>query len=358
MENLDHKIDLLNQIRQYEGEGFTYDEQAIRRAYQDESENETSLAIKILSIFGGIMATLAFVAALFIANVFSSGWGLITFGVASIIAAVVLNEIYNKLIIDTFSVTLYITGFALFCIGLWDLRVEDSMVAIFTAIIALCALMATQNYIISFISTMIVGGSLFALILTNEIFDFIHVYNGVFAILLTFVFLNEAKLISFNKRLSKLYNPVRIGLVFCLLMGLISIGKRHLIPLESNQIAFSSIGLGLVLVYLVYKITVILALKSAKSQILIYGLTGLILIPTIFAPAILGAIIILLLSFLVNYKTGLAIGVIALVYFVSQYYYDLNFTLLTKSMILISSGIVFLLFYWFTSKNFVADEKV
>ncbi|MBK7222727.1 MAG: hypothetical protein IPH94_15875 [Saprospiraceae bacterium] len=34
-----------------------------------------------------------------------------------------------------------------------------------------------------------------------------------------------------------------------------------------------------------------------------------------------------LLSFRVNYKTGFAIGVISFIYALSQYYYDLHFTL-------------------------------
>ena len=60
----------------------------------------------------------------------------------------------------------------------------------------------------------------------------------------------------------------------------------------------------------------------------------------------------------VNYKTGLVIGIISFIYFISQYYYDLNFTLLTKSIILFSSGIVFILFYLFTNKKLNTNEKI
>jgi len=110
--------------------------------------------------------------------------------------------------------------------------------------------------------------------------------------------------------------------------------------------------------YLVYSIIKINEIKTVKSKVLIYALSVLILIPTIFSPSISGAIVIVLLSFLVNYKTGLAIGIISIIYFVSQYYYDLNFTLLTKSIILFVSGIIFLVFYLFTTKNLSANEKI
>ena len=46
------------------------------------------------------------------------------------------------------------------------------------------------------------------------------------------------------------------------------------------------------------------------------------------------------------------------IYFISQYYYDLNFTLLTKSILLFSSGVLFLLLYLFTHKNLTQNEKI
>jgi uncharacterized membrane protein len=176
--------------------------------------------------------------------------------------------------------------------------------------------------------------------------------------MLAYFFLNEAKIISSNRKLSKLYNPIRIGLLISLLFGLVAIGKRHLIPISQNYFWLSSIIMILVILYLVHSIIKINEIKSVRSKIQIYILSCLILISTIFSPSISGAIVIVLLSFLVNYKTGIIIGIISFIYFISQYYYDLNFTLLTKSIILFSSGIVFLLFYLFTIKKLNANEKI
>ncbi len=78
---------------------------------------------------------------------------------------------------------------------------------------------------------------------------------------------------------------------------------------------------------------------------IIYILSVLLLTSTLLSPAISGAFLIILVSVLVHYKTGLAIGILAFIYFIIQYYYDLNFTLLTKSILLMSSGVVFLAFY-------------
>lgn len=358
MDKLTNKTTLLDSIRLSEGAEFEYNEKSILNEYQNQKENKSSLAIKVLSIFGGYLATLAFLGFLAIAGLYDSELGLLIFGIGFIISAIWLNKEYDKLIIDTFSISIYVTGFALFNFGLSEMKVDEDIIAILIGIIALCSLFITQNYILSFISVLAISGSFLTLIISNDLYGLIHLYIGVCTLLLTYLFLNEAKIISLNRKLSKLYNPIRIGLIISLLFGLITIGKRHLIPISQNHIWFSSIVMIFVIIYLVYIISRINGIESIKSKILIYSLSGLMLISTIFSPAISGAIIIVLLSFLVNYKTGLVIGIISFIYFISQYYYDLNFTLLTKSIILFSSGIIFLLFYLFTTKKLNTNEKI
>ncbi|WP_417936263.1 DUF4401 domain-containing protein [Flagellimonas ochracea] len=73
--------------------------------------------------------------------------------------------------------------------------------------------------------------------------------------------------------------------------------------------------------------------------------------PTLFAPGISGSLLIVLLCFKVNYKTGFIIGIISLIYSIGQYYYDLSFTLLTKSIILFLSGVLLLVFYMVFNKK-------
>ena len=80
---------------------------------------------------------------------------------------------------------------------------------------------------------------------------------------------------------------------------------------------------------------------------MIYALSLLTLLTTILAPAISGSLLIVLLAFKVNYRTGFVMGLIALVYGIGQYYYDLQFTLLVKSIMLMASGALFLLFYFY-----------
>jgi uncharacterized membrane protein len=79
---------------------------------------------------------------------------------------------------------------------------------------------------------------------------------------------------------------------------------------------------------------------------------------TAMNPAISGSILVILLNFMANYKTGFVIGLLAFVYFVSQYYYDLSFSLLTKSYMMLVTGALFLILYLFVYKKLQSHEEV
>jgi hypothetical protein len=358
MGKLENRKSLLKAIRLSEGDDFEYNENAILAAYKNQDENTASLAIKILSIFGGFLASLTFLGFIALGGFFESENAILVLGIVFIVSAVGLNIKFDKLIIDTFSISIYVIGFCLLFFGLTQLKVDENVGLLIAIIIAFSALCITQNYMLSFISVLIINGGFLGLIFANDVYNLINLHIAINGIAITYFFLNEAKIISTYKRFSKLYNPVRIGLIFSFLFGLISVSKKGLVPISENYIWLSSIALFFLITYIVKTIIEITEITVYKKKVFIYILTALVLIPTAFSPAISGAILLILLSFLVNYKSGFVIGIISLIYFVSQYYYDLNLTLLTKSILLFSSGIVFIGCYIFTTKNITTNEKI
>lgn len=358
MEKLTSIKALLSRIRLAEGAEFECDEEAVFEAYRTLEENQSSLAIKILSIFGGFIAMLAFGGFLAIAGLMNDTVNFLVLGVGFIITAIVLNKIYDKIIIDTFSVSIYILGFVLLAFGLFEMKMDETMIAIIISLFALSSLIISQNFIISFISILTISSSFLFIIIYNDVYNLVHLYIAIHTLFLTYLLLNEAKIISYNNMLSQLYDPLRIGLIIALLFGLVTVGKRFIIPISQSHIWLSSIVMILVILYLVNIMLKINEINTSESQAKIYTLSAIILLSTIFSPAISGAIVIILLSFLVNYKTGLAIGIISLIYFISQFYYDLGLTLLTKSIILMLSGILFLVCYFLTTKNLITHEEI
>lgn len=334
-----------------------FDEEALISAYQKNNDTQ-SLSIKILSVFGGLLASLAFLGFLSIAGLFNSDMGLLMFGVIFIAGSIWINKKYDRIIIDTLSVSSFIIGFVLFGFGLSQFQINEDIICIFFIIMAFSSLSIVQNYILSFVSILIINGSILTLIIVNDAYNLIHFHVSVLALTIVFFFLKEAKLISISTTFSKLYNPVRIGLIFSLLSGLFCLGKRGILPVATDYIWISSVIILSSIIYLISTLFHLLQITKSRHKISIYSFTLLTLVPTALSPAISGAILIILLSFMVNYKTGLTIGIISFIYFISQYYYDLNFTLLTKSILLFVSGILFIGLYLFIHKKRTSNEKV
>ena len=357
MRNRENIKELLDYLQTTENKELQFDEQAIVTAYQKNNDDQ-SLAIKILSVFGGLLASFAFLGFLSISGLYNSGLYLLVLGTLCIAGAIWINKKYDKIIIDTISVSLFIIGFILFGFGLEKSQMTVNTITIIFMVIALFSLSIVQNYILSFVSVLIINGSILTLIITNKGYNLIHIYDSSLALILTYFFLKEAKIITVSKAMSKLYNPIRIGLVFSFLAGLLILGKKGILPVSPDYIWLSSVIIISAIIYLLSNLLDILDITKKQHKICIYVFCVILLLPTSLSPAISGAILAILLSFLVNYKTGSIFGVIAFIYFISQYYYDLNFTLLTKSILLFSSGVLFIVLYLFTHKKLTSNEKI
>lgn len=356
MRNKEEIKELMDYFRTPENKELQFDEEAIFTAYEKNDDHQ-SLAVKVLSIFGGILACLAFLGFLFITGIYDSTSGLLILGILLILGGMFINKIYRTTIFDTLSVSSYIIGFILLALGLFKMEMTESEVSLICILIATASLLIGRSYIIAFISVLIMSGGILTLIVANKNIDLIHLYTSFLAILVTAVFLKEAKVIALHNALSKLYEPVRIGLIFSFLAGLVILGNDY-IEVSRDYLWISSVVIILTIMYVLSRIFGVLHISKNTQKAGIYIVTIALLLPTILSPAISGAILIILLSFLVNYKTSLAIGIIAFIYFVSRYYYDLHFTLLTKSILLFSSGILFLGLYLLTRKKLTSHEKV
>ncbi|RYE45112.1 MAG: DUF4401 domain-containing protein, partial [Sphingobacteriales bacterium] len=119
----------------------------------------------------------------------------------------------------------------------------------------------------------------------------------------------------------------------------------------------TSIVIIVALLYVAFRLMPVLNVTESNDKLLIFGIASLMFVPTILAPAISGCVLVILLSFFVRHRGGFILGIISLLYFISQYYYDLEYTLLQKSYFLIGSGILFILIYLVTVKKLARHAK-
>ncbi|WP_347218544.1 DUF4401 domain-containing protein [Chryseobacterium sp.] len=357
MTNRENIKNLMNHLQAESNRDIHFDEEAILAAYEEKDTNHQSLSIKILSIFGGLMACLTFLGFIFMVDIINSPISAGILGVICIAGSCFVSKVSGKTIIDTLSVSFFITGFIL--IGLALFEEGDTIYPVLIAL-ALCTLLLVQNYILSFISILIINGSTFAFAHNNDNFNLISAILIVQTVFITFLFLQEAKIITKNKVLSKLYDPVRTGMVFSFIFTLAFLGFESSFHLaEYYYDRTSSVVIALAILYVVSVIFKALRVTNITYRVLIYGLIILFLLPTLLlTPTISGAILIILLSFSVNYRTVFVLAVIALISFIGRFYYDLQFTLLVKSILLFASGIIFLAIYFFTRKKLTTHEKI
>ena len=357
MERTEFIAKSLDRIQADQGEGFRMEREKILDKYRKDPGETDSLAIKVLSVLGGILAAVAFGAFLGFLNIFDSNGAMLGLGLLLVAGSLALQRIFNTLILDSLGISLYILGMLLFIFGLGEFRLHGNLIALVVIGLALAGLCLSRNYLLSFISVMVLAADFLYLILENELPDLIHPYVVLYSLALAHCMLNEARYLSAGPWISRLYGPIRIALVFSLIIGLATIGIVGLAPLDRTWIWISALVPIAIILYQVPSILKTLGQpKKGRTTALI--LCVLALLPTLFAPALAGALMIVLLSFKVNYRTGLVLGILALVYFVIQYYYDLNLSLLVKSMLLLSSGLLFLLFHLIFTKRTKPHEEV
>ena len=347
----------IKSIKELENSTFLVQEDSLIADYE-KSHKKHSLAIKILSIFGGLLASLAFIGFIFMFGIFSSGLGLLILGTICLGFSTWINAIYDDFLLDTVSVSLLIISFLLIAFGFAMYNLNESTISGIILLLAVGVLALSKNFISTFISILLINGCLISLLLFNNADNFIHLYAVVLAILLVYTFLNEAKFITQSKKLNYLYNPLKSGLLVAFLATLIFLGKRGILYLNENLNWFSSVAIIALVLYLLFDLFPLLNISKVNQKIGIIFLCAVLLLPTGANPSIAGALLLLILCFKVNYKTGFVLSILSLIYFISQFYYDLTYSLLTKSVLLLSTGVLFLVLYFFVHKKLSDDEKL
>lgn len=353
-------LNIAAQLRESEGAGFRLDEAELVLAAERKENDRAGMAIKVLSIFGGLLTTLIFLAFMALAGFYDQYEIILWMGAIFICLAIGLNKIFNLLIIDTSVISMYIIGFCLLGFALMQHDFTGNEVCLCFIGIALAALIIAQNFVLSFVSVLLINGCLITLILVNRHADLMHLYNAGNTLLLMFLLLFEAKALRMGRIVSRLYNPLRTALIFSLLGGLFFISREWWMEpgLLAGQAWLSSCVTIAALLYVLVRVLKAFGRTARKDYLVACAASIPVLLGLALLPAVAGSILIMLACFLVNYKTGLVIGIMAFIYFIVQFYYDLSLTLLTKSLVLSGTGIVFTLCFVLVQLKWKSDEKI
>ena len=301
-----------------EGEAVILDRAKIEREASSDAALYSNLAVKILSIFGGLIGLLFIVAFLLLSGLHNSEIAQVIFGLILFGGAIVMSKVDTSAFLDTINISMWLVALGLLGFGLSE-WIENDFISIVMILLGTITFFLSKKFLLRFLSGLLICASMVVFIMKNDWFNLIHVIIIGTVLKMTYLHLYESELISKNEFFNTSYAPLRLALIFSLIGLLFLVGKGgRMNGLEFNYLWISSLVIIGANLFAIYKIMDGLDIGESKN-VLVMALATIIFLPTIFSPFISGAILILILNYHIGHRTGIAIGVIALIYSVSQY---------------------------------------
>ncbi|HKG06017.1 MAG TPA: DUF4401 domain-containing protein [Pedobacter sp.] len=336
--------------------GSINQEPTFAEAIKVEQQAYQGMGIKILSVASGLLAS-GFLSGWVFLLLGDSAVTMVILGPVVLILAVFLDNRINNMVLDTACIGAYVAACAMIGFGIEKLSNSDNFTTLVMLVIAVAVPFFSIGYMFNFLSVIAINICLFSLININDWFDLIHVLVALVTLVYTLLSLKEPKYLAFA-RMSKVYNPLRNGLL-CSLLGLLSslAVNRMVNTWQINHEWISSAAIIGIILFFLHHIVTDLGIAEKRNRNLIYLVSGLVLLLAFFVPAVCGALLILMISFHTGHRLGLIFGLAALFYFTGQYYYNLEYTLLVKSEIMMATGALFMLAWVILKKTLKRYEQ-
>ena len=292
---------------------------------------KNNLTIQVVSIIGGILTAIFFLGFLVVASIIRTETSSLIIGCLFIITTLTISRRLTVPFLDAMNITLYIAGCALIAYGL---NKSTNALFIALAITGIFTFFLSKGFILPFLSVILfIISFLGELAYLSSSIQLLQI--AVVPVLAVFLFTNLYErniLTGLKENLVSKYTPFHSGLFvscFCLLAGL-------------------SVNYGIPAPYWLLSIFIWIGILQMGICILCI----LICLPTMFAPYLSGSLLLILICFHYGYKAECAAALLLFIYAVSKYYYDLNLSLLVKSITLFFTGIIFMIaWYYFTQKR-------
>ena len=302
-----------------------------------------SLTIQAVSIIGGILTAIFFLGFLALARILRSDISCLIVGSILILTTLTISRIVIRSFLDAMNITLYIAGCVLIGFG-----INASINILFTTLmgISILTFLLSRGFILPFLSVILFNISFFG--------EAAHVFSSFYPLQIAVV-----PILGTENYFSK-YKPFHFGLFISGIVSLGGLSINYLIS-ETNSWLVScilSVCIWIGILIMVQRIMQVMKVDHPVNQIGIYILCIVICLPTVFAPYLSGSLLLILICFHYGYKAECAASLLLFIYAVSKYYYDLNLSLLTKSMTLFFIGIACITAWYFFTQKRTRHEKV
>jgi uncharacterized membrane protein len=349
--------DTLETIRADQGEGFEVDIEQIQRAFQQEDAAFSNLTIKVLSILGGILAGGFLTGFLFLTGINNSSAGMITIGIIFTAGSIGASKFIDNLTLDTLSITLYLVGVLMIWAGFEDIFRSNEMLPFILIAVAIATLFFSENFMLVFVGTLLFHGALIYYFEDRRSPLLLQLPIILCCVSLLWLTYAEARIITYNKKANAVYKPLQAGFFVAFAAELIFIGEYRESYFTKYSHLLLSVAIGITMLLLLYRVMQSVEYISVRSRLIIYVLALAVIIPTAYAPYIGGALLLIILTFHYGFKSQMIISILLLIYGTSRFYYNMNISLLYKSVILFSTGLVITSVWYYFTRQINSNEK-
>nr|WP_315476256.1 DUF4401 domain-containing protein [uncultured Undibacterium sp.] len=274
------------------------------------------------------------------------------------LAYVLFRTAKHQDFVEQFSLAISLAGQGFFLFGLFKEFREDS-VALYAVILVLELLLTIfmPNFIHRFLTSLAAICAAYFLLQRAGIFGLMHGFLAVAVLALWW----SPRLL----RQAALWRPVSYALAIALLC---SEGSRFVQPFDWHGTNLTwmkhswLIGSSLVNSALMFAVVLVLrreqlAFSSLRAIVALFA-TLLLCGFSYIAPGLSSALLLLLIAFSFSNRILLGLGLLALLSFLSHYYYQLQVTLLYKSIVLLWLAFALLAIRWLLHRLFPQAELV
>lgn len=243
-----------------------------------------------------------------------------------------------------------LAGQVLFVMSVGNLVNELTIIVLAMIALELLLIVFYRDTLHRFLSTLLIILGLVVLLGDFELLEGIHGLIALLAAGTLFLWMNETQWII--RRVDHLTRPIG----FAFVVGLFALLSASLFA--EGEIKFwwvSAIALWVILLVQEY-ILLKPSTMTPSSKFALLGGTAFLLLPAFQTPGILAALSILLLGVQRGNRLLLGLAVLFLATFISGFYYQLDLTLLTKSLILISTGLLLFAIRYNFLQQFKSEE--
>jgi len=335
-------------------EMLPFDSEEFQTSLFPENRNKYTLAIKLLAFVGAFIGAIMFLGVLFILEFFKSEGAVLTIGLGSLIASLFLsrNKHIENIMFEPIILVLGILGQLITPWGIMEtLDIKFSSYSLYSIILimAIVVLGFSKNVILRYGATLTICLSILGIIGKSERFDTVHILVAVISMIFTGMWLKEPKILSRYNFLADYFNPVAFGLLTALILIFsITINKEF----SYQYFTYWWISSMIILILLLYVAQETLhKLQLTKWILPVCVIITILLAPTLIAPGIVASVLILIVGFRVGHSYISMIGILSMTYFMIAFYYNLNTTLLFKSIYLMASGALFIMSFFILKKQ-------